>query len=184
MVAQQHLAVGVHHLVDVDRAFVSAFVPVIEVQFRAVAIPEGIPAGGEQRVVLAVVELVCPHFAEHGIVPQGFDTGAVQPALHAPFALERFPAPFRGRAVVGLEDLVVGIFGHLAPLQSDDVPSFLLANLQRVPVAILPADQRLVMVGAVPLDQFLQPSDTAGQRMAELRAQLFAPPHYLLPVVA
>ena len=135
-------------------------------------------------MVLAVVELVCPHFAEHGIVPQGFDTGTVQPTLHAPFALERLPTPFRGRAVVGLEDLVVGIFGHLAPLQRDDVPSFLLANLQRVLVAILPADQRLVMVGAVAFDQFLQPSDAAGQRMAELRAQLFAPLHHLLPVVA
>ena len=40
------------------------------------------------------------------------------------------------------------------------------------------------MVEAVAFDQFLQPSDAAGQRMTELRAQLFAPLHHLLPVVA
>ena len=131
--------------------------------------------------MLAVVKLVRPHLSEYGIVPQGFDAGTVQPPFHATFAFERFPAFQRGDPVVFLEYLVVGVFGHLASLQGDELAAFLFPDFQCIAVTVLSTDQDLVVVRLVFLDQLFQATDTAGKRMVEFRTQFFTPFQDLFP---
>ena len=161
VIAKKHLAVGVHHLVHACSALVSVLITVVEVQLRAVAIPEAVTTARKDGPVLAVITLVRLHLPIDCIVPQGLDTRAVEPFAEAAGTLQGLPATFRSDTVVLVEDLHVRIDRNAAAFQCNKVTPAVLLDLQRVAVAVLTAHKHAVVVGTELVYQGFQTPHTA-----------------------
>ena len=183
VIAKKHLAVGVHHLVHACSALVSVLITVVEVQLRAVAIPEAVTTARKDGPVLAVITLVCLHFPINGIVPQRFDTRAVEPFAEAAGTLQGLPATFRSDTVVLLEDLHVSINRNAAAFQCNKVTPAVLLDLQRVAVAVLAAHKHTVVVGTELAYQGFQPAHTAREAVPVHRTPLLTRDKQKLPKV-
>ena len=161
VIAKKHFAVSVHHLVHACSALVPVLITIVEVQLRAVAIPEAVTAARKDGAVFAVITLVRLHFPINGIVPQRFDTRAAEPFAEAAGTLQGLPATFRSDTVVLLEDLHVSINRNAAAFQCNKVTPAVLLDLQRVAVAVLAAHKHTVVVGTELVYQGFQTPHTA-----------------------
>ena len=183
VIAKKHLAVGVHHLVHACSALVSVLITVVEVQLRAVAIPEAVTTARKDGPVLAVITLVRLHFPIDRIIPQRFDTRAVEPFAEATGTLQRLPATFRSDTVVLLEDLHVSINRNAAAFQCYKVTPAVLLDLQRVAVAVFTAHKHTVVVGTELVYQGFQTPHTARKAVPVHRTPFLTRDKQKLPKV-
>ena len=155
-VAKQYLAHRIDHLIHLRGPHLALLIPIIEVQFRAVTIPQRVTSRRQCRPVLASVPLPCGLLAIHGIIPQGFHCRAVQPLLHAAKAPQRLPTLLLGYLVGSVKELSIGIHRHLASLQRHNHLQEVVGHLQCRGVAELAAHHALVAVFLPSLQSRLQ----------------------------
>ncbi len=161
MVAQEHLGIRVHDLVDLHGAGLPSFpfhpCPVVQVELRPVAVPQRIAHRRHLRLVLAPVALMCRKLAVHRVIPKRLYVRGFQVAAQRFEALQRLPSFPPALTVVFLEDLAVGIDRVGTPFQRHDVSSGILRDHGGVVVADLAADKRHVPFPAVGADDPAQP---------------------------
>ena len=184
VIAKKHFAVSIHHLVHACRALVTVLITIVEVQLRAVAIPEAVTTARKDCPVFAVITLVRLHFPINRIVPQWFDTRAVEPFAEAAGTLQGLPATFRSDTVVLLEDLHVSINRNAAAFQCNKVTPAVLLDLQRVAVAVFTAHKHTVVVGTELVYQGFQTAHTARKTMPVHRTPFLTRDKQKLPKVA
>ena len=168
MPTKHYLAHGVYHHIHLRSPHLAVLVPVIQVQFRTVAVPQRIALRRQCSAVLAAEFLAGCLLAVNGIIPQGHDCRTVQPPLHAAKTFQRLPAVGFGTPVRFFKKLRVGIDWHPATLQRYQQLPELVGNLLRVPVAYLAADKARITASFECLDFCLQPRSILWQRMPVL----------------
>ena len=174
VVAQQHLAVCVHHLVDHRGAHLAFPVPIIQVELRPVAIPQAVAPHGQRSPVLASVPLVACQLPVDGIVPERLYLRAAEPHRQAAQAFQPFPPLSRSYSVVFVEYERIRVDRHPAPLQGDQVTACLFGYLHRTGVAYLPGDERGVAAFPVAFDFVTQPCRVLRQGVVVYPPQVLA----------
>ena len=117
---KHHLTHRINDYIDLCGAHFSILVLVVEVQLRAVAIPQRITLRWECRAVLASKLLSCCLLTMHSIVPLWHNRSTVQPSLHTAKAFQWFPAVCFCLAVCLFKELRIGVDRNPATLQCDE----------------------------------------------------------------